>query len=138
MKTLLACVPVLCVLPFASNLLSPAAAAARPQDAQEARVAALEIELAALRKQNDETRALLEETVGYLNEQASAAKSLLGTLDRSEEAGFTKGINFQSREILLAGFRAYWGAAEKGVPKLPASPKPEPKTPARGARGARQ
>lgn len=138
MKTLLACVPVLCLLPFASGLRAPGAAAPRSQDALEARVAALEGELAAMKKQDDETRALLEQTIGYLDAQASGAKALLGVLDRSEAAGFTKGINFESREMLLAGFRAYWAGAEKGVPKLPAPPKPEPKAPARGVRGARQ
>jgi hypothetical protein len=133
MKTLLACVPVLCLIPFASSLR-----AAVPQDALEARVAALEGELAALKKQNEEAHALVEQSIKYQNAQAAAAGTLLDVLTRSEEAGFTKGINFQSREILLAGLRAYWGGASKDLPKLPEKPREEARTPVRGARGARQ
>jgi hypothetical protein len=50
------------------------------------------------------------------------ADGLLGRLDEVEALGFTKGINYESRETLLSGMRAYWGARKQGLPKV--APKP--------------
>lgn len=98
------------------------------------RVAALESELKAERGRHEETRALLEQTIGYLEQHARAAQTLLGVLDESEKQGFAVGENWHSRRTLLAGFRAYWGAAQSGIPKLPPPPPAQPATPERAAR----
>ncbi len=102
-----------------------------PQEAAtslESRVAALEEVLAAERKRHDETRALLEQTLAYLDAQAKNAQTLLGVLDESQQLGFTAGINFQSREVLLGGLRAYWTEKPKGLPAVrPTTPAPAPR-----------
>ncbi len=130
------------LLPSASLLLlsalavaflraSPPAQAAQanpPAQGLEARVASLEGELAAQKQKNDETRALLEKTIGYLDKQAKAAQTLLGALDEAEKQGFAVGENWRSRQTLLAGLRGYWSGAEGGLPKLP-TPAPAKPTP---------
>lgn len=92
----------------------------------EARVAALEGALGAEKARHDETRALLEATLAYLDRQAKGADSMLATLDASEQAGFTSGINFNSREILLRGFRDFWGGVRSDVPRSKPARKPAP------------
>jgi hypothetical protein len=97
-------------------------------------VSTLETELAAEKRRHDETRALLDQTLTYLDKQSKAAKALLAVLDESEKEGFAMGENWKSREVLLAGFRAYWGAAQADVPKAAApqpAPQPKPALPAR-------
>ena len=136
------------LLPFASLLIFAPLLASSLQDKTppqppqgggiEARVAQLEEELAAEKNRSQETRALLEQTVAYLNNQATGAQTLLGVLDQSEQLGFTAGINFQSREALLAGLRAYWGEKQKGLPKLPEPPAAKGKAAAAPARGSRE
>lgn len=74
-----------------------------------------------LAAQLSETRALLETTVKYLAEQASSAKNMAKALDESEQAGFTWGINPDSRHILLRGWREELAAAQKNLPALPAT-----------------
>lgn len=109
--------------PQGKPVVAPTAPA--PQaDAQslEARVAALETALAAEKKKNDETRALLDQTLAYLDKQSKAAQSMLDVLGESEKQGFAVGENFHSRETLLAGMRAYWSEAQSGIPKAPAPP----------------
>jgi predicted TIM-barrel fold metal-dependent hydrolase len=97
------------------------------------RVAALETEVVALRKQLDEKRGLsaavelelarAQETTSklltYLHTRAQDARAVLTALDQSEAEGFTAGINARSRETLLAGFRAWHSGAEKGLPPAP-------------------
>ena len=61
-----------------------------------ARTEAIAAELAA-------TRAVLTEVVGYLADQSQSAKSLAETLDASETAGFTFGINPDSRTVGTSG-----------------------------------
>jgi len=100
----------------------------------EARVTALEGELAAARKDGEETRALLDQTLAYLEAQAKSAQSMLGVLNESEQAGFTAGINFHSRELLLAGWRSYYNAQQEKLPKAKAKPKAD----APAAPGARK
>jgi len=139
MKTLLALAPFVLLSPFVvSSLGAPHAASAgatRVQDkGLEERVAALETELAAERKKNEETRALLEQSIAYLDVQAQSAKTMLTTLDDVEREGFTPGINFRSREILLAGMRAVWGSTQQGVPKLPGAAKGKNAPPAKAPR----
>jgi hypothetical protein len=99
------------------------------QQGLEERVAALENELATEKRRHDETRELLVKTLAYLEEQSAAADKLLATLTESEAQGFAVGENWRSREILLAGFRAYWGAKSTNLPKAPAkaaAPAPAP------------
>ncbi len=136
------------LLPAASFLLlsalvaialraSAPAQAAQPAQGQalEARVSTLETDLATERRRHDETRALLEQAVGYLDKQSKAAQALLTVLDESESQGFAVGENWRSRETLLAGLRAFWGSAQSGLPKLPEAPAaPRPTTPQRPAR----
>ena len=101
------------------------------------RLTALEREIQTLQKENAELRELLGTTVAYLQSQARASKVLLATLDNAEREGFTKGINFQSRETLLAGLRAYWQGAGTGVPSVKAKPEekaPDPRTTLRRTR----
>lgn len=104
----------------------------------EARLAALEKETAALRKVVEtqskdatEAKALAEGSARYAAEQAKAAATMLETLDASEKAGFTFGINPESRIVLLRGWREALSAAQRDVPALP-TPAPTP-APARTA-----
>jgi len=90
-----------------------------PQGALEGRVADLEAQLALERERHDETRVLLENALVYLEKQAENANRMMSTLERSEAEGFTAGINFRSREILLQGWRELLRGQEKGVPKPP-------------------
>jgi uncharacterized coiled-coil protein SlyX len=76
---------------------------------QKAATAKLAADLAA-------TRELAERTVRYLDAQANAAAAMAGTLDASEEAGFTYGINPDSRHVLLAGWREQLASAQTDVP----------------------
>jgi hypothetical protein len=73
------------------------------------RVEALSTEVADLKKQ-------LTVTVTYLEEQSKAAASMVSVLDESERAGFTYGINPDSRHILLKGWHDQLAAAQKDVP----------------------
>lgn len=53
---------------------------------------------------------------GYLQQQAKAATQMQETLDASEKAGFTYGINPESRHLLLAGWREKLASERNGVP----------------------
>ncbi len=52
----------------------------------------------------------------YLNTQAQSAASMHKTLAKSEEQGFIAGINYPSRETLLAGWRDHLASLQRGVP----------------------
>jgi hypothetical protein len=95
-----------------------------PDESLTQRVAALEEEVAALRKEVDAGKALAEETTRYLAGAKQRSDALLGTFDEAEKLGFTAGINFTSREVLLAGLRAYVRDEAAG---LPGAKKAEPK-----------
>lgn len=113
-------------------------AGALPQDPEGGQdpIEALQEELAEVKAELASTRALLDETVLYLNEQAKGARDLLAVYQSAEEAGFTAGINYQSREILLAGWRKQVAAQQKGLPG--AAPAPvAPAADAPRGRGAR-
>ena len=95
----------------------------------EARLAAAEKDVADLKakfaeheKAVGESRALAEKTAKYLSEQAKAAAQMQDVLDASEKAGFTFGINPDSRILLLAGWRESLAAAQKDLPLPPAPP----------------
>ena len=78
--------------------------------------AALEAQVAELRAKNQELEAAMEEVQAYLKAQAASASRVLAAVQASEEAGFAKGINWQSREILLNAWRDYHGTLQKAVP----------------------
>ena len=97
----------------------------------EARVEALEKELETTRgeladakKELEEQKKKMEEVLGYLGKQAESAKSMAKCLDACEKAGFTYGINPDSRVQMLEGWRAQLSAVQKDVP---AAKKPEEK-----------
>lgn len=113
---------------------APALAAQDGAQGLEGRVAALEEQLKAEQKRHDETRALLEQTLQYLEKQSKGAEALLVTLDEVEQQGFAVGENWRSRETLLTGFRRFWGEAKSGLPKAPAPPPAQPQAPVRPAR----
>jgi len=74
---------------------------AQKQDA-EARLAVIEQELASVQD--------------YLQAQSKSAEALTKALDESEKAGFTYGINPNSRKVLLKGWRDFSGTLQKDVP----------------------
>jgi hypothetical protein len=76
-------------------------------DPLEPRVQALEAEVAALKQDFAAQAARVAQTTGYLAAQKHRAAALLKTLDQSEQEGFTAGINYRSREVLLAGLRSW-------------------------------
>ncbi|MEW6072578.1 MAG: hypothetical protein AB1726_08305 [Planctomycetota bacterium] len=134
MKPLLsiACVALLAAaagFPQGPGTENPSAQEAATPDLA-ARVTSLEKELALTRKELAAARALVDETVSYLGAQAEGARAMLAALDAAEEAGFTAGINFRSREILLAGLRSRWGAMATGLPKPPKAEPPPAAGPA--------
>lgn len=97
------------------------------------RLAAVEKEVAELKKSAEaqakalaESNGLAEKTAKYVAEQAKAAALLADALDESEKAGFTFGINPDSRVILLRGWREALTTAQKDVPEPPAPPVEKP------------
>jgi hypothetical protein len=97
-----------------------------PQEDLNGRVLRLEADLAKAEAALAQQAELLAQTVEYLQGQSKAAKELLGALDEVEAAGFTAGINFRSRELLLASFRSYWGEELTGVPGVKTAPETAP------------
>jgi len=71
----------------------------------------------------------------YLHAQAAEAQRMAATLNTSEEEGFTSGINFRSRELLLEGWHAQLEVLRKDVPgeKL----KKKPGAPGKGRQASR-
>jgi cell division protein FtsB len=88
------------------------------------RVEALSTEVGDLKKQ-------VTAAVKYLEAQSKQAAAMSGVLDESEKAGFTYGLNPDSRHILLKGWRDQLATAQKDVPELPATPEATPVKPAR-------
>ena len=103
-----------------------------PDDTPEAklnrRIEVLEKEVATLKKEVEAGRGLAEETTRYLAGAKERSDALLKTLDEAVAKGFVAGINFESREVLVAGWRAYLNGEADG---LPGAKKPEP-APTRG------
>ena len=104
-----------------------------PKDDGAKRMDLLESDLISTRKRCEglagelsETKATLAKVVRYLDAQAAGAAALHEALAASEAAGFTAGINPNSREILLAGWREQLSTQQKDVPALPATPLSEP------------
>jgi|GEM_PF-1359555 len=124
----------LCVLFAGAALLSIQGRAqdSVQQDTLEQRVEQLEKELVevtasleALTEAAEAEAAELDGISRYLQQQAAAAKTMVGTLATSESQGFTAGINYESRHTLLGGWRNQLAAAQKGVPGTAAEPEAE-------------
>lgn len=88
-------------LAYSSPQAPEAGDGAHEASAMEARVEALEREVAALKT--------------FTEAQAAAGAELLDALARCEAEGFTAGINPKSREVLLAGLRAQASAMKAGA-----------------------
>ena len=58
----------------------------------------------------------------YLVAQAEQAELMAKTLDSSEAEGFAQGINYTSRELLLAGWRAQIATQRTNVPGMEKKP----------------
>ena len=128
MKKLL---PIVFVGLLMSLFVLPQAPASATQDPG-ADVGGLAIEVAELRQEVTRQEALLNKTVAYIQAQSRAAAKLDTVYNSSEDMGFTAGINFESREVLLAGLRAYTASQRKGVPGVPKKKAPadgKPSTP---------
>lgn len=82
----------------------------------EQRISGLESQLAEQRKRVDKHEDLIHATIEYLDRQSRSADDMLSTLDRSEAEGFTAGINYRSREVLLAGWRSQLRETKKDLP----------------------
>jgi hypothetical protein len=108
-----------------------------PKDDVAKKVEVLENDLIATRLKAEavaielaETKASVAKIVQYLEAQARSAASMSETLDTSEQAGFTAGINPNSRQILLSGWREQLTTLQTDLPTAPK--KPEPVKPADG------
>jgi hypothetical protein len=96
------------------------------KDDLEARVAAQEQRIDELARELSETRALLDEAVTYQKARSKAAQAMLPVFQTAEDKGYTAGINYESREVLLAGWRKFMADAGKGLPGSPEPDDPEP------------
>jgi len=115
---------------------------AAPQDPVQQRLDAMQKDILDSRARVEQmveelkgARKTIEETQKYIDAQAKSAKTMAEVLDESEKAGFTFGINPESRVLLLQGWRDELGARQEGVPTpLPSkdskdTKKPEEKKP---------
>jgi cell division septum initiation protein DivIVA len=57
----------------------------------------------------------LDQLTRWVEAQSKSAAALASTLDSAEAQGFTAGINFESRETLLAGWRKALAETQKGL-----------------------
>lgn len=94
------------------------------QDDRQAQIEALTAEVVALRLEVERLSAVTADVVertatleSGFSTLTKEAKALTKVLDRSEEQGFTAGINFESRVTLLAGWRRYLNALSAAAPK---------------------
>jgi len=78
--------------------------------------ATLQEEKVDLQDRVEALEATVAQTTAYLQSQAKAQGDLVKALAESESAGFTYGINPESREILLKGLRDQAQAAQTSVP----------------------
>ncbi len=111
------------VILFLASLVGVSALSFGQDDAKanlEVQVQALSQEVAELRGILEDSEARMNEVHKYLKQNQTAAAELGRVLTASEAAGFTFGINPESRELLLAGWRKQLSAMQKGVPGTPA------------------
>jgi hypothetical protein len=98
-------------------------ASARPQDPFQQRLDVMQKDILDSRARVEQlveqlkgAHKTLDEAQKYIDAQAKSAKSMAAVLDESEKAGFTFGINPESREMLLKGWRAELDTLQQGVP----------------------
>jgi len=115
----------------AAALAMPHARAAQEEDDADPQLRELEARVHQLEGQLAATSDRLDEVIGYLRKQADGGRAVLGRLDESERLGFTAGINYASREVLLAAWRDYHGGQQKGLPKPARPAEPAGRAPAR-------
>jgi hypothetical protein len=96
-----------------------------PKDELSKKVVVLEGDLVATRLKAEataaelgEVKATLAKVVEYLDKQAKSAEAMATVLDDSEQAGFTAGINPNSRMILLSGWRDQLTVVQTDVPVM--------------------
>lgn len=82
------------------------------QDALEKRVQALETKLA----EGANAIARVEAIEEYLAAQSAADAAVIKAVDEAVDQGFTSGINFKSRETLVAAWKARAEAAAANLP----------------------
>ena len=87
-----------------------------------------------LKQEIADLEARIEALETYAQAQAKAATALSRSLDTSEDEGFVPGINFRSREVLLAAWRAQIDVATADVPGKKGSDKDEQKNGGGGGR----
>jgi hypothetical protein len=107
-----------------------------PKENSERKIVVLEKDLVSTRQRVEalsselgDTRAALEQTMKYLSEQAASSRELAKALDASEQAGFTFGINPESRQILLRAWRERIDAAQRNLPAVHADKSADGTTP---------
>ena len=88
-----------------------------PRIALEERMIELEQVVAEFAARNEALNARLEQVIVYLDQRAKSGHTLLQEIGESESLGFTAGINFNSREVLIAAWRTYHGEQQKNLPK---------------------
>ena len=108
-----------------TGIVVPRVAAQDQDSTLEQRVGALEAALAEQQQINKDLHTRLEQTITYLDKMANSGGVLIGQLDQVEEMGFTAGINYQSRELMLDAMRAHWGTGLEGLPAVAPPPAQE-------------
>ena len=89
-----------------------------PRSELEQRMIELEQVVAEFAARNEALDERLEQVIVYLDKRAKNCRVLLQEIDESQRLGFTAGINFNSREVLVAAWRSYYGDQQKGLPRL--------------------
>jgi hypothetical protein len=114
---------LLCGLAFSQNPPAPDPAMSR-LDKLEKDLAAARLRIEALSTEVVDAKKQFAGAMHYLEEQGKSAAAMESVLDQAEKAGFTYGVNPDSRHILLRGWREQLAAAQKDVPVAPVAPPP--------------
>lgn len=124
-------VALVCALAFAQEVRPPAPPPAKPpaaKPANEPKPSDAGSDLEALKQRQDalalelaQARAQVEKLSAYVNAQAEAAKAMEATLSEAERKGFAVGENFDSRRVLLAGWREQLATMQHNLPEAPAA-----------------
>jgi hypothetical protein len=110
-------------LASAALFVLPSAQDKTTKDGPLERLSVVERDLAQAKDKLAEQESELADLRAWVAAQRGAAKSMQATLDESEKAGFTFGINPESRHALLRGWRSQLDAAgseAKSAPKTAA------------------
>jgi hypothetical protein len=110
-------------LASAALLVLPSAQDRTTKDGPLERLSVVERDLAQAKDKLAKQEAELADLRAWVAAQQAAAKVMQSTLDESEKAGFTFGINPESRRALLRGWRSQLDAAgseAKSAPKTAA------------------